>query len=40
MQVAVSQVSQQQRDTVVRQLAAILHVLDSDISVQGAASTV
>ncbi|XP_061093171.1 dyslexia-associated protein KIAA0319 isoform X1 [Conger conger] len=35
LQVAVSQVSQQQRDTVVRQLAALLHVLDSDISVQG-----
>ncbi|KAJ8353948.1 hypothetical protein SKAU_G00215150 [Synaphobranchus kaupii] len=35
LQVAVSQVSQQQRDTVVRQLAALLHVLDSDISVRG-----
>ncbi|XP_035268749.1 dyslexia-associated protein KIAA0319 [Anguilla anguilla] len=33
--VAVSQVSQQQRDTVVRQLAALLHALDSDISVRG-----
>ncbi|KAG7470014.1 hypothetical protein MATL_G00134730 [Megalops atlanticus] len=35
LQVATSQVSQQQKDTVVRQLAALLHVLDSDIVVRG-----
>lgn len=35
LQVALYQVSQQQRDTLVRQLAALLHVLDSDISVRG-----
>ncbi|KAF1388516.1 hypothetical protein PFLUV_G00091080 [Perca fluviatilis] len=34
MLVAVSQVSVAQRDTVVRQLAALLHVLDGDIQVQ------
>uniref|UniRef100_A0AAY4BC09 MANSC domain-containing protein n=1 Tax=Denticeps clupeoides TaxID=299321 RepID=A0AAY4BC09_9TELE len=32
LQVGVSQVSHQQRDTVLRQLAALLHVLDSDIA--------
>uniref|UniRef100_A0AAY4BC78 PKD/Chitinase domain-containing protein n=1 Tax=Denticeps clupeoides TaxID=299321 RepID=A0AAY4BC78_9TELE len=35
LQVGVSQVSHQQRDTVLRQLAALLHVLDSDIAVKG-----
>lgn len=34
MLVSVSQVSVAQRDTVVRQLAALLHVLDSDIQVR------
>ncbi|XP_054483318.1 dyslexia-associated protein KIAA0319 homolog [Anoplopoma fimbria] len=34
MQVSVSQVSVAQRDTVVRQLAALIHVLDSDIQVR------
>lgn len=33
--VGVAQVSQQQQDTVVRQLAALLHVLDSDIGLKG-----
>ena len=31
LQVAVSQVSVSQRDTVLRQLAALLHILDNDI---------
>lgn len=35
LQVGVAQVSQQQQDTVVRQLAALLHVLDSDIALKG-----
>ncbi|XP_072536186.1 dyslexia-associated protein KIAA0319 [Salminus brasiliensis] len=35
LQVAVAQVSQQQKDTVVRQLAALLHVLDADIALKG-----
>ncbi|XP_051999527.1 dyslexia-associated protein KIAA0319 isoform X1 [Xyrauchen texanus] len=35
LQVGVAQVSQQQKDTVVRQLAALLHVLDSDIALKG-----
>ncbi|CAJ1061354.1 dyslexia-associated protein KIAA0319 homolog isoform X2 [Xyrichtys novacula] len=35
MLVSVSQVSVSQRDTVVRQLAALLHVLDGDIQVRG-----
>ncbi|KAJ8402788.1 hypothetical protein AAFF_G00364600 [Aldrovandia affinis] len=35
LQVALPQVSLQQRNTVVRQLAALLHVLDSDIVVRG-----
>ncbi|XP_075934571.1 dyslexia-associated protein KIAA0319 isoform X2 [Anarhichas minor] len=35
MLVSVSQVSVAQRDTVVRQLAAMIHVLDSDIQVRG-----
>ncbi|KAK9514489.1 hypothetical protein VZT92_027953 [Zoarces viviparus] len=35
MLVSVSQVSVAQRDTLVRQLAAIIHVLDSDIQVRG-----
>nr|XP_021322651.1 dyslexia-associated protein KIAA0319 isoform X3 [Danio rerio] len=34
LQVSVAQVSQQQRDTVIRQLAALLHVLDSDIALK------
>ncbi|XP_051721418.1 dyslexia-associated protein KIAA0319 [Ctenopharyngodon idella] len=34
LQVGVAQVSQQQKDTVVRQLAALLHVLDSDIALK------
>lgn len=34
MLVSVSQVSVAQRDTVVRQLAALLHVLDGDIQVR------
>lgn len=34
MSVSVSQVSVAQRDTVVRQLAALFHVLDSDIQVR------
>ncbi|KAL1259784.1 hypothetical protein QQF64_010361 [Cirrhinus molitorella] len=35
LQVGVAQVSQQQKETVVRQLAALLHVLDSDIALKG-----
>ncbi|KAK7147056.1 hypothetical protein R3I94_009793 [Phoxinus phoxinus] len=35
LQVCVAQVSQLQKDTVVRQLAALLHVLDSDIALKG-----
>uniref|UniRef100_A0A8C1SXQ2 Si:ch73-215d9.1 n=1 Tax=Cyprinus carpio TaxID=7962 RepID=A0A8C1SXQ2_CYPCA len=35
LQVGVAQVSQQQKETVVRQLAAFLHVLDSDIALKG-----
>ncbi|KAK1794616.1 hypothetical protein P4O66_001338 [Electrophorus voltai] len=35
LQVAVAQVSQQQKDTVLRQLAALLHVLDADIALKG-----
>ncbi|XP_066538616.1 dyslexia-associated protein KIAA0319 isoform X2 [Hoplias malabaricus] len=35
LQVTVAQVSQQQKDTVVRQLAALLHVLDTDIALKG-----
>ncbi|KAG9276145.1 dyslexia-associated protein [Astyanax mexicanus] len=35
LQVAVAQVSQQQKDTVVRQLAALLHVMDTDIALKG-----
>ncbi|KAI4873982.1 hypothetical protein NFI96_032060, partial [Prochilodus magdalenae] len=35
LQVAVAQVSQQQKETVVRQLAALLHVLDADIALKG-----
>ncbi|XP_016428114.1 dyslexia-associated protein KIAA0319-like isoform X3 [Sinocyclocheilus rhinocerous] len=35
LQVGVAQVSQEQKDTVVRQLAALLHVLDSDIALKG-----
>ncbi|KAL6489059.1 hypothetical protein MHYP_G00028000 [Metynnis hypsauchen] len=35
LQVAVAQVSQQQKDTVVRQMAALLHVLDTDIALKG-----
>ncbi|XP_059364191.1 dyslexia-associated protein KIAA0319-like [Carassius carassius] len=35
VQVGVAQVSQEQKDTVVRQLAALLHVLDSDIALKG-----
>lgn len=34
MLVSVSQVSVAQRDTVVRQLAALIHVLDSDVQVR------
>ncbi|XP_016132122.1 dyslexia-associated protein KIAA0319-like [Sinocyclocheilus grahami] len=35
LQVGMAQVSQQQKETVVRQLAALLHVLDSDIALKG-----
>ncbi|XP_062393666.1 dyslexia-associated protein KIAA0319 [Sardina pilchardus] len=35
LQVGVAQVSQQQRNTVLRQLAALLHVLDADIAFKG-----
>ncbi|KAJ8291029.1 hypothetical protein GJAV_G00020580 [Gymnothorax javanicus] len=35
LRVAISLVTQEQRDTLVRQLAALLHVVDSDISVRG-----
>ncbi|XP_041961679.1 dyslexia-associated protein KIAA0319 isoform X1 [Alosa sapidissima] len=35
LQVGVAQVSQQQRSTVLRQLAALLHVLDADIALKG-----
>lgn len=33
--VGVAQVSQQQKNTVLRQLAALLHVLDADIALKG-----
>ncbi|XP_030639001.1 dyslexia-associated protein KIAA0319 [Chanos chanos] len=35
LQVGVAQVSHQQKDTVVRQLAALLHVLETDIALKG-----
>ena len=35
LQVGVAQVSQQQKNTVLRQLAALLHVLDADIALKG-----
>lgn len=35
LQVPLAQVSQQQKQSVVRQLAALLHVLDEDISMKG-----
>lgn len=35
LQVPLAQISQQQKDSVVRQLAALLHVLDSDITMKG-----
>ncbi|XP_076827673.1 dyslexia-associated protein KIAA0319 isoform X2 [Brachyhypopomus gauderio] len=35
LQVAVAQISEQQKDTVLRQLAALLHVLDADIALKG-----
>lgn len=34
LQVGVGQLTEQQKDTLVRQLAVLLHVLDSDIKVQ------
>lgn len=35
LQVPLAQVSQQQKESVVRQLAALLHVLDADITMKG-----
>lgn len=35
LQVPLAQVSQQQKESVVRQLAALLHVLDTDITMKG-----